>query len=179
MTPLAQIITGRLLTDGSMPFSSFMAAALYHQEHGYYTSTRGRTGRAGDFFTSVSVGAVFGQIMAGEFCAAWERLGKPGPFTLLEAGANDGQFALDVLNWANQHRPDFMRALVYKIVELQPGMAALQLRTLAAYRSQVTHDSLGAEAHGCYFANELLDAIPCRRVRFTGGRWQELHVGLD
>ena len=179
MTALAQLLTKRLQAEGSMPFSSFMAAALYHREHGYYTSERGRTGRAGDFFTSVSVGPLFGQIMAGEFCAAWERLGKPDHFTLIEAGANDGQFALDVLNWINQHRPDFLRALVYQIDEPLPGMAALQLKTLASFRSQVTHDRVDAAAHGCYFANELLDAIPCRRVRFTGGRWQELHVGLD
>ena len=56
-----------------MPFSSFMAAALYHPVHGYYASQKLRTGRAGDFFTSVSVGPVFGQIMAAEFCASFKR----------------------------------------------------------------------------------------------------------
>ena len=179
MTPLARILTDSLQAEGSMPFSSFMAAALYHREHGYYTSQRLRTGRAGDFFTSVSTGPVFGQIMAGEFCAAWERLGKPDGFTIVEAGANDGQFALDVLTWAGQHRPDFLKSLRYQIDEPLAMAVSIQQKTLVSYQAHVTHDAVDTALHGCYFANELLDAVPCRRVRFTGGQWRELHVGLD
>jgi SAM-dependent MidA family methyltransferase len=162
-----------------MPFSSFMAAALYDAEHGYYAGTTQRTGRSGDFFTSVSTGPVFGQLMAAEFCAAWERMGQPAGFLIIEAGANDGQFALDVLTWARDERPDFFKALRYGIDEPLAVAAARQRQTLAAFAGQVTHDTAGPVAHGCYFANELLDAIPCRRVRFTGGQWWELHVVLD
>ena len=178
-TPLAQRLAERLRDEGSMPFSSFMATALYHPEHGYYASQRHRTGRAGDFFTSVSVGSVFGQLMAGEFCAAWERLGNPERFTIIEAGANNGQFALDVLTWTRDIRPDFLAALTYQIDEPLAAAAATQRQTLAAFPRHITQDGSAYATHGCYFANELLDALPCRRVRFTGGQWQELHVGLD
>ena len=179
MTPLTTFLRDRLLAEGSMPFSSFMAEALYHPGQGYYATRRLRTGRGGDFFTSVSVGPVFGQIMAGEFCAAWERMGRPGRFTVIEAGANDGQFAFDVLSWLRAHRPDFLEVLTYQIDEPLAPIASIQRETLKDFQAVVSHDAVGRSAHGCYFANEVLDAIPCRRVRFTGGGWQELHVGLD
>lgn len=177
MTPLASILAARLGDGDAMPFSSFMAALLYDAGHGYYASLRPRTGRGGDFFTSVSVGPVFGQIMAGEFCAAWERLGRPGRFTVIEAGANDGQFALDVLTWARERRPDFFAALHYQIDEPLAAAESIQAAALAGFGNRVTHDAVQPAAQGCYFANELLDAVPFRRVRFAGGRWRELHVG--
>lgn len=178
MTPLAEILIHRLRDAGTMPFSSFMAAALYDPDHGYYAASRQRTGRAGDFFTSVSVGPVFGELMAGEFCRAWERMGKQASFTVIEAGANDGQFAADVLTWIRENRPDFFGPLAYQIDEPLASAAAAQRETLAGFPGKVSHGDAAPVAQGCYFANELLDALPCRRVRFTGGRWRELHVGL-
>ena len=179
MTPLASKIAGHLQDGSSMPFSSFMAAALYDAGYGYYTSGTARLGRGGDFFTSVSVGPVFGQLMAREFCAAWEGMGKPSVFTLIEAGANDGQFALDVLSWISVHRPDFFEALCYQIEEPWAPVAARQRQTLAAFSGRLSHDAMGPAAQGCFFANELLDAVPCRRVRFSNGLWHELHVGFS
>lgn len=179
MTLLAQLLSQRILDDGPMPFSSFMAAALYHPQLGYYTSQKLRTGRLGDFFTSVSVGPVFGELMAAEFCVAWEKLGKPDPFSIIEAGANDGQFALDVLTWAQTHRPDFLAALDYQIDEPLAAAEVLQREKLEPFADRITHNQAATVACGCYFANELLDAIPFRRVRFHQDRWWELRVGLD
>ena len=50
--------------EGPISFRRFMELALYHPEHGYYTSGRARVGRAGDFFTNVSVGPLFGKLLA-------------------------------------------------------------------------------------------------------------------
>ena len=41
-----------------------MDAALYHPEFGYYARAVQRSGRAGDFFTSVDVGPLFGELLA-------------------------------------------------------------------------------------------------------------------
>lgn len=179
MTPLATLLAEQIHQNGPVPFSSFMAAALYHPAHGYYCRGEARTGRKGDFFTSVSVGPVFGRIMGSEFCAAWERLGRPPEFTVIEAGANDGQFACDVLSWARSARPDFFEALRYQIDEHLPAMEDIQRRTLAEFAGCVTHDQLAPVEHGFYFANELLDAIPVRRVQFSQGKWHELLVAWD
>ena len=40
-----------------------MELALYDAEAGYYARAAQRSGRAGDFFTSVDVGPVFGELL--------------------------------------------------------------------------------------------------------------------
>ena len=44
-----------------------MDLALYHPETGYYARAAQRSGRAGDFFTSVDVGPVFGELLEVQF----------------------------------------------------------------------------------------------------------------
>lgn len=178
-TPLALSLAADIRAHGPMPFSSFMGKALYHPELGYYAAAASRTGKAGDFYTSVSVGPVFGELMAGQFCAVWEMAGCPKTFTIVEAGANDGRFARDVLDWARQRRPDFYESLAYQIDEILPTAVQRQRETLAAHAGRFSHDQVTSAEHGCYFANEVLDAIPFRRVRFEGGAWRELRVGLS
>ena len=177
-TAAAAKLADQIRSGGAMPFSSFMAAALYDAETGYYAANTARTGRAGDFYTSVSVGPVFGQLMAGQFAEVWVSLGRPAEFTVIEAGANDGRFALDVLTWARSARPEFFEALRYRIQEPSPVAEAEQRRVLAEFSDRVSHSHEPAE-FGVFFANELLDAVPCRRVRRESGQWRELRVGLD
>lgn len=161
-----------------MPFPSFMGEALYDPETGYYAAEASRTGRAGDFFTSVSVGPVFGELMAEQFCHVWEMAGKPPEFALIESGANDGRFARDVLDWARTRREDFYRVLQYQIDEILPSAVVRQRATLMDHGDKIIHDAALPAACGCYFANEVLDAVPFRRARFSQGKWHELLVGL-
>src|SRR5688572_22395093 len=93
----------RIQTSGPIPFSEFMAQALYHPEHGYYSSGRAVIGRGGDFYTSVSVGPIFGRLLARQFTEMWERLDRPERFTIVEQGAHGGDFARDVLNALQTH----------------------------------------------------------------------------
>ncbi|HYY13036.1 MAG TPA: hypothetical protein VE758_01235, partial [Chthoniobacterales bacterium] len=60
---LAQLIRETIRARGPQPFAWFMQQALYHPEHGYYASGRATIGRHGDYFTNVSVGPLFGQLL--------------------------------------------------------------------------------------------------------------------
>ena len=60
-----------------MSFRDFMASALYDPAHGYYGAGKARVGRGGDFFTNVSVGPLFGRLLARQFVEMWRRLGEP------------------------------------------------------------------------------------------------------
>jgi len=97
-----------------------MQRVLYHPEHGYYSSGRCAIGREGDYFTNVSVGSLFGQLLALQFFEIWERLGKLNDFVIVEQGAHDGQFALDVLEFVQKRLPEFFDALRYRILEPFP-----------------------------------------------------------
>src|SRR5213592_1393197 len=121
LTFIRETIRGR----GPQSFAWFMQQALYHPEHGYYSSGRCAIGRAGDYFTNVSVGPVFGQLLAAQFAEIWERLEKIGDFMIVEQGAHDGHFARYVLEFTQRRVPEVFTALRYRIVEPFP---VLQVR---------------------------------------------------
>jgi SAM-dependent MidA family methyltransferase len=164
---------------GSVSFREFMEVALYHPLHGYYGSGRAALGRGGDYFTNVSVGNVFGELLAGQFREMWERLGKPVGFTIVEQGANDGTFAHDVLSWCRENAPDFFAAMRYRIVEGLDVLRGRQRERLGEFGNTVgwrgTLEGL-PRYKGVHFSNELVDAFPVHRVRFRGGEWRELYV---
>jgi SAM-dependent MidA family methyltransferase len=148
MSELANIITKTIRSaGGSITFERFMELALYHPQHGYY-SNRPRIGKTGDFFTNVSVGDLYGRILARQFLHYRDCLGNPPEFRVIEFGGHRGQLREDVLRAAP--------ALDYTIVE--------------------AGDSTPEHITGCIFSNELLDAFPIHRVRVVNGQWQELYV---
>ena len=55
-----------------------MAAALYEPEYGYYARGTRQVGRGGDFFTSVSVGPLFGAVLARRFLRGVAAIRQPG-----------------------------------------------------------------------------------------------------
>jgi len=172
----ADELRARIARHGPVGFDEFMAVALYHPRGGYYASDRPRTGQRGDFFTSVSVGPVFGKLLAAQFLEMREHLGNPGDFTLVEQGADDGQLLADVLSEWSGPLP---RVLV---VEPLPGLRARQQQTLAPWAGYLTHvaheDELPA-FNGVFFANELLDAFPVKILVREQAIWRERRVDHD
>ena len=181
MSALSEILLAEIAHNGSMPFRRFMERALYDPAHGYYASGRAAIGRHGDFLTSVSVGPVFGRLLAVQFEEMWERLERPARFQVVEQGANTGDFAHDVLNSA-QARPEFFAALHYTIVEPFTANTARQRERLAPFAGKTTwHASLETlpAFTGVHFSNELLDALPVHRVVFRNGAWREQYVAVQ
>jgi SAM-dependent MidA family methyltransferase len=160
---------------GPQSFAWFMQQALYHPEHGYYSSGRCAIGRKGDYFTNVSVGPLFGQLLAAQFSEIWERLGKMKDFVIVEEGAHDGQFARDVLEFAQKRLPEFFDALRYRILEPFPILEEQQRRRLKAFGDKVEWRGSPEPFTGVHFSNELLDAMP---VRLISDGTEKL-VGLD
>jgi SAM-dependent MidA family methyltransferase len=150
----------KIRAAGPQPFAWFMQQALYHPEHGYYSSGRARIGRDGDYFTNVSVGPLFGRLLAAQFAQLWESLGKIDNFVMVEEGAHDGQFARDVLEAARKDSPEFFDALRYRIVEPFPIWQDRQRQTLADFAEKVEWPDELAPFIGVHFSNELLDAMP-------------------
>ncbi len=177
---LSDLIAAEIAARGPMTFARFVELALYHPQFGYYASGRARIGQAGgDFYTNVSVGAIFGRILAGQFQEMWERLGRPERFCLVEQGANDGQLAADVLAALGREMMPFVE---YWIIEGSEPLRSQQEQRLAAFAEKVHWvgglDELPAFT-GVHFSNELLDALPFHIVRSTGEVWDELMVACE
>ena len=167
---LVQLIRNQIRAHGPQPFAWFMQQALYHPEHGYYASGRAAIGRRGDYFTNVSVGPLFGQLLTLQFAEMWERLGKIDNFTIVEQGAHNGALARDVFEFARARIPEFFNALRYRIVEPFPVLQDRQRETLDFLPNIAWAEKLTPFV-GVHFSNELLDSFP---VNLRGKR-----VGLE
>ena len=172
-------ILGEIAAQGPLTFARFMDLALYDPVVGYYASGRAKIGKRGDFFTNVSVGAIFGEILAGQLREMWLRLGRPSQFTLVEQGANDGQLAFDILSATDE---ETLAAIEYWIVEPFPVFRGLQEETLKAFSPKVrwAEDLDGLPIFdGVHLSNELIDALPFHLIRSTGQDWEELSVAAN
>ena len=177
---LVYAIRDQIRREGPLSFARFMDQALYHPEHGYYSSGRCATGRHGDYFTSVSVGPLFGRLMAGQFAEIWETLDRPQDFVVVEQGAHHGEFAGDVLEALRATQPEFFAVLRYRIVE--PFMVLRQrqqgvLRQFSGKTEWVTSLQEMEPFCGVHFSNELLDAMPVHLLKAADSdekpRWYE------
>ncbi len=155
---LLSALHSEIAAHGPLTFARFMEVALYHPRWGYYTApdAANRIGRDGDYYTSVSVGTLFGRLLALQFAEMWEIMGRPAEFTLLELGAHRRQLAADIRAWTSREHPDFNAAL---------DMVALD------YPGQPP-DAIT----GCVFSNELVDALPVHLITRRDGEWLEMFV---
>ncbi|MBV9010311.1 MAG: SAM-dependent methyltransferase [Verrucomicrobia bacterium] len=170
MTLLGEIIREEIVAHGPMTFARFMELALYHPQHGYYGSGQAQIGRGGDFFTNVSVGAIFGKLLAAYFIEWWQKLGRPDEFTVLEQGAHDGQFAHDVLSALA--RSQCFESIRYLIVEPFPIWRERQQQKLATFSGKCFWAESIQEVEpfiGIHFSNELFDALPVHLLDGEGG----------
>jgi SAM-dependent MidA family methyltransferase len=150
-----------------------MELALYHPELGYYARAARRSGRAGDFFTSVDIGPLFGELLAVQIAEMANLLTRESPipsprsrFDLVEAGAGNGRLAADILRAMRQRDPAIYDELQLHLVEASPAARAAHYGTLGedAGRLASSSDALPETFEGVLFANELLDAMPVHQV---------------
>ncbi len=180
MTPLAELLADRIRRFGPLTFADYMRECLYHPVHGYYSKAESQ--RFADYYTSVDVHPIFARLLARQFVEMWASLGHPAEFSLVEAGAGVGRFAAQVLDFCAAKAPAFYEALRYVAVERSASrreQATIHSRRHAA----AGHFTVSAEtpAHigaGCFFSNELLDALPVHRVVMDGGALKEVLVGF-
>lgn len=177
---LIEIMRAEISARGPISFARFMQLALYDPRHGYYASGRAAIGRSGDFFTNVSVGSAFGQLLAVQFAEIWKKLEKPASFLLLEHGAHDGAFAADALMALEHSTPDCYAAIRYVIAEPFPVWRERQRERLASFRDKIRWIESIEELEpfvGIHFSNELFDAFPVHLVvaRLANGSmsWNE------
>jgi len=186
-----KIIRGELKKTGVISFERFMQLALYCPDYGFYEKEGDTIGRRGNFFTSVSVGALFGELLAFEFSEWLTAQHAPdSPFKIAEAGAHDARLAGDLLAWMREHRPDMFADLEYSIVEPSRARRDRQEMRLAEFMGKVRWVSRPEELtrasgrpgfRGIFFSNELLDAMPVRRLGWdaAGKTWFEWGVALS
>ena len=179
---LIELMREEIRQSGPLSFARFMEHALYHPQHGFYASNRARLGRAGDYFTNVSVGSAFGAMLGLQFTELRRALGKPSLFQVVEQGAHHGHFALDLLAWSKSSAPDFFETLQYRIIEPAAALKERQRETLRAFAEKVVWADAVEDVGpfcGVFFCNELIDAFPVHLISWSGQEWKERRVITD
>jgi SAM-dependent MidA family methyltransferase len=165
---LRQKIEQEIREGGPIPFSRYMELCLCDRDLGYYSRNAQQFGKAGDFYTSSDVHAVFGRLLARQFDEMWRALGSPRQIELLELGPGRGLFAQDVLEWSEKKFPDFFCALRYILVESSPALRERIEETLGRHldsgKAELDVPDALSEAPSrdiptIVFANEFFDAL--------------------
>ena len=190
---LRERIEQEIRERGPIPFSRYMELCLYEPELGYYARSREQFGKAGDFYTSSDVHAIFGRLMARQFEEMWRALGSPAKVEIVELGPGRGLFARDVLDWLRQKFADFFHALHYTLVERSAALREKLETTLSdhvtAGKAAVVGDvaSYVSTENVIVFGNEFFDALPVEvmsshgamRIRCEAGRFVESFVSAS
>lgn len=156
MTELAERLRETIRREGPLRFDAYMSACL----DAYYG--RGPDiGPSGDFSTSVRFP---------EFRAAIARLVREsGVRRVVELGAGTGELARDVIAAA----PD----VEYWTVDASPGLRAKQ--AAAGARAVASMEEIAVGPPTLVFGNEVLDALPVRRIVGGPAGALEVHVDVD
>jgi SAM-dependent MidA family methyltransferase len=167
---------------GPLTVAAFMDLALYHPELGYYARAARRSGRAGDFFTSVDVGPLFGELLAVQIAEMAGVLASASSassgFDVVEAGAGSGRLAADVLSALQRSHSDIFQRVRLSLVDASPAARAAQAETLRIIFDQPFTSSAEVPdgIEGVIFANELLDAFPAHQVVMREDGLKEVYV---
>lgn len=132
-----------------IPLETFVEAALYLPEAGYYRRPRERIGYRSDrdFYTASSLGPVFARLVVAAISQLLPGLSRQHKF--VELGAEPSSHLLSRID-----------------------------HPFAAHQTIRVGEPIELEGPCVVFSNELFDAQPFRRFRFEGGQWQEAGLRL-
>jgi SAM-dependent MidA family methyltransferase len=190
-----EFVLNAIRERGPLTVAAFMDLALYDPELGYYARAVQRSGRAGDFFTSLDVGALFGEILEIQIAEMADLLADSSPppaasasassalspFDLVEAGAGNARLSADILNAARTSHPEIYERTRLHLVETSAEARAAQAETLGATAARLASSSpeLPPGFEGVLVANELFDAMPVHQVVMREDGLREVYVDAD
>ena len=167
-----ETIRDRIRAKGRITFAEFMELALY-APRGYYSEEE-PFGARGDYYTSPMAHPVFGALITVQLEQMWDRLGRPNPFHVVEAGSGNGVLSSDITGFAQRLGGGFLKSLRYVALDRKPRPAATGYGALADRVGSVGFPLRNIT--GCVLSNELIDSMPVNRVIVREGNLREIYV---
>lgn len=178
-TPLKSRIVKHIKTSGPLPLAEYMHWCMADPKDGYYAN-REVIGAKGDFITAPEISQMFGEMIGIWAVEAWEALGKPSHFNLVELGPGKGTLMSDLLRIGNAV-PDFLKAAQVQMIETSEKLIETQKEILGDYDIISWHKSIKdiPNQPSIIIANEFLDVLPVRQYIKTGNEWREHAINVD
>lgn len=157
-------------------FDEFMNLALYYPAKGYYTGGSQKFGEQGDFITAPETSDLFGFCLARQCAQVLE-----DEDDLLEFGAGSGILAAQIL-FELGRLSKLPRK--YYILELSAELQQRQKDTLNKALPELMDrvvwlNRLPEHFSGVVIANEVLDAMPAKRLIYQDDDFKELGVDCE
>tara|TARA_A100001011_G_scaffold393598_1_gene483834 strand:+ start:3497 stop:4573 length:1077 start_codon:yes stop_codon:yes gene_type:complete len=161
-----------LKIDKLIPIDEFFEKVLYKPNIGYY-SKQIPFGKQGDFVTSPTISNLFSEIIGIWIVSAWEKLGKPKKFNLVELGPGDGSLAKILLR-TFQKFPEFNKAIKIFMYEKSRLLIKTQKNKIDDKRvSWIKNFNSIKTGPIIFFGNEFFDAIPIKQFIFKKEEYKE------
>ncbi|MBN4073542.1 SAM-dependent methyltransferase [Mariprofundus ferrooxydans] len=178
---LRKIMSQRIAeAGGSLPFDQFMQAALYEPGLGYY-DIKTVFGAQGDFVTASELGPWSSLAMADLVFNAWQQMGEPDDWVLIEQGSGSGQQLVALLDILAQ----FSMAVPKTVISVE-HCAALRERQARLFEERSLDvrqcsglDEIEPVEQVIYYSNELPDAFPVSCFHRKDGAFYERRVAMD
>jgi SAM-dependent MidA family methyltransferase len=159
-------IVAEVVRQGRLTFAEFMALALYHPAHGFYTrppAGAGPVGPDGSFLTAPTASPLFARIIA---CLLERMAGAVGePLTLAELGAGEGF----LLRGLDRELGERRERVIGRAVAVETATWARERLLGSCPWVEVTARLANCDRPGgptVLFASEFYDALPVHRVTF-------------
>lgn len=176
---IKKIIESEIKNKGYISIDNFMRIAMSDKYNSYYRNSE-PLGDNGDFITSPEVSQMFGEMVALWAIDAWNKLGRPGSFNIVEFGAGTGKLMRDLLRIARMDR-EFYESATISIIDINEGLIEIQRTNLSEHTNIKWISSLDMlkEIPSIIIANEFFDALPIRQFHLSNNVWREKVISLD
>ena len=161
---------------GAVPFDAYMELALYHREHGYYSSAEPRYGRGGDYLTAPTASEWYPRVIARLLSVAAGDLGK---LRLVDMASGDGSLIKGVLDALGSPADAVLADVVS--VERSQSMRSIQSEEFSRVSTPVRWSTGSGDIEPTsnptvVHASELYDSQPVARVVGRSGGLREMWV---
>ena len=180
ITPLEERLIDLIKLKGPITIADYMTDALTHPHEGYYMQAS-PIGAEGDFTTAPEISQVFGELIGLWLVEAWQAMGSPAAFNLIELGPGRGVLMEDILR-AARLRPGFAKAAQVWLLETSGRLRLEQQKRLKPTEVKPLWADDFADippAPSLIVANEFFDCLPVRQFERIKSGWRERLVGLD
>jgi SAM-dependent MidA family methyltransferase len=170
---LSDQIRDAIAETGSISFSKFMEAALYHPTLGYYTrQDRSPFGVSGDFYTATQVQPVFGRLIA----RLMHQLGEERFFDWGAGAETMRPFFDDYTAIEVPSAQGAKRSVVRGVSSEVPSAQGARRSVVRGEDFEASRGAWPEHFRGFVFANELFDALPVDVFVRRGEEWFERRV---
>lgn len=114
---LVNYIKELITQKGPISFKEFMEIALYHPQHGYYTSQKPKIGGFGDYFTASELDPIFGQLLAKQFVEIYQAYFINQKISIVEIGSGKGYLLHDVVKTIKDNWPEIFNNINFFLLK--------------------------------------------------------------